>query len=44
MDYLRDKLPGAHIMLLGLLPRAKGSYAQPSVLSAAIDKMNEGLR
>lgn len=42
--HLLDHLPGADIVLLGLLPRGKSSLAQPSVFTAAINALNEKLR
>lgn len=44
MDYLLDQLPTTEVVLLGLLPRGKSSFAQPSVYSAAINAVNDKLK
>lgn len=42
--YVIDTLPSTDVMLLGLLPRAKSTYAQPSNWTAAISQVNDGFR
>lgn len=44
VSYLLDRLAGTKIVLLGLLPRARGSHEQPSVFTAATDKVNDGYK
>lgn len=44
--FLQDSLPDAHVLLLGLLPRASQTrdWSQPSVFSNAIAGVNQQLR
>lgn len=44
MSYILNSLPATQVLLLGLLPRGVANYNQPSILTQAMDRVNDELR